>query len=138
MSLAVIGRNVRWGIGQGVAFAAIASVAVTLFEIPRWEIYRPHIWLVVGSYFAAGISVGAVVGLLRQLTRWLIGAILVGIIAAVPFAVVLGMFSDNMTFSPHVDLRLVVELSLICGPMAGFIRWNQTWGRSAKTARHQP
>lgn len=123
-----ITSDVRWGITQGAWFSAIASVSVSLFEIPQWQVYRQHVWLVVATYFAAGIGAGAVVGLLRPLTRHLIGAMVVGVVAAIPFAVALNVAGTSPNWGP-IDWRFIRFIALVCGPIGGFIRWKQTWGR---------
>ena len=132
VSLSKIGRNVRWGVAQGASFSAIACVVVTLFEIPQWHMYREHVWVVVATYLGAGIGVGAVVGLLRPFTRHLIGAMVVGIVAAIPFAVALNLAASLPRVGP-IDWKAVRFLALVCGPLGGFIRWKQTWGRSASS-----
>lgn len=131
MKLADLGRNVRWGLTQGVVFAVIACVTVTLFEIPRWQMYREQAWLVMGIYFASAIGAGAIVGVLRPLTRHLIGAMLVGIVAAIPFGLV-GSTISGSTSLKHIDWTFIAIIALPCGPLAGAIRWSQTWGRSRK------
>lgn len=100
VSLLDVGRNVRWGVVQGASFAAIASLVVSLFEIPQWHIYGPHLWVVVGTYFSAGVGAGAVVGVLRPLTRYLIGALAIGIIAAVPVAIVVSLAASSPKWGP--------------------------------------
>jgi hypothetical protein len=133
MNLSDLGRNIRWGVVQGAWFSGIASVVVTLFELPKWSVYKQHVWVVVGCYFAAGLGAGAIVGLLRPLTRRLIGALLTGVLAAIPFATVLSVLYGSTNLR-HVDLRFVAFIALICGSLGGFVRWNQTWGRSGTSA----
>lgn len=116
MSLGEFSVNVRWGIGQGAAFAAIASVVVTLSQVSQWHVYAAHIWLVLATYFFAGIGAGAVVGALRPFTRHLIGAMLVGIVAAVPFAIALGAVAGSTALG-NIDWKSVRFLAVICGPL---------------------
>lgn len=130
VNLLDVGRNLRWGIAQGASFAAIASITVSVFEIPQWHIYGPHLWVVVGTYFAAGVGAGAVVGVLRPLTRHLIGALVIGIIAAVPVAIAVSLAASSPKWGP-IEWGFVRFFAVFCGPLGGFIRWKQTWGRSA-------
>ena len=103
-SFSKLARNVRWGIAQGASFEAIASIVVTLFEIPQWRIYQEHVWVVVATYFAAGIGAGAVVGLLRQFTRHPIGALIIGIVAGIPVAIALNMADNSPQWGPIVGV----------------------------------
>lgn len=132
----MVGRNIRWGLTQGASFSAIACVVVTLFEVPQWHTYRAHVWVVVAFYFGSGIGAGAVIGLLRPFTRHLIGAMVVGIVAAIPFAVALNLAASSPRVGA-IDWKAVRFLALVCGPLGGFIRWKQTWGRSASDDAHR-
>lgn len=134
VNLVGIGRNVRWGVVQGASFAAIASVVVSVFQIPQWHIYGQHLWVVVGTYFAAGIGAGAVVGLLRPLARHLIGALVIGIVAAVPVGIAVSLAASSPKWGP-IEWRFVRFFALFCGPLGGFIRWKQTWGRGDSERR---
>jgi RsiW-degrading membrane proteinase PrsW (M82 family) len=85
-------RNVLWGVKAGLFFASFYSLFVLLLYAFRGE--EPSeskgvsLLAVVVTYFIGGVLGGAIVGLLRPFTRERWGAIVVGMIAALP--VVLG------------------------------------------------
>ncbi len=132
-----VSQNVRWGLANGALFAAVVSALVILLTLTRGELTASHVWLVVAAYFASGMSAGLVVGLLREWTRRRVGAVLVGVVAAVPVGVALQLTYDTTTRQSFSWLMLV-EFAIIAGPLGGFIRWNQTWGREGDGPGQQP
>lgn len=62
-------------------------LASTLFALHGGDRYRAvglTLPVIIAVYFAGGITGGCLVGLLRPLTRWRIGAAAVGVIAMIP------------------------------------------------------
>jgi len=110
---------------------------VILLTLTRGELTASHVWLVVAAYLASGMSAGLVVGLLREWTRRRVGAVLVGVVAAVPVGVALQLTYDTTTRQSFSWLMLA-EFAIIAGPLGGFIRWNQTWGRESDGPDQKP
>jgi hypothetical protein len=132
-----LSQDIRWGVANGVLFAAVLSGLVALVEIPRGAFTASRLWLVIAAYFASGITAGFVVGLVRPWTRRRVVALLVGIAAAVPVGIALQLAYDMDTRKAFSWLVLV-EFALIAGSLGGWIRWSQTWGRATDVRNHIP
>lgn len=93
-------RNIAWGAKGGLALAAAYSAVVTcLFIIggpSRFERLGITLGTAVACYFVSGILGGAIVGLLRPLTKRKPGAIAACIAGAVPLAVALAVTVEGM------------------------------------------
>jgi len=55
----------------------------------------------------------------------------------VPVGVALQLTYDTTTRQSFSWLMLV-EFAIIAGPLGGFIRWNQTWGRASDGPGQKP
>lgn len=123
-----VARNLRWGIGYGLLFASFYSLFVLMLYTFRGdepfranEISAP---VAVVAYFFGGVAGGAIVGLLRPLTKWRIGAMFVGVAAAVPLFLGLGLamygpvsnWGENETFG-------LVATAVILGSLGGYDTW---------------
>lgn len=124
-----LSKNVRWGVANGALFAAVFSCLVALVRAPTGELTGSRLLLVISTYFASGISAGLVVGILRPWTRRRAGAILVGIVAAVPVGIAVQLAYD-VTSQKHFRWPILALFTVIAGPLGGWIRWSQTWGRA--------
>ena len=127
-----LSKNIRWGVTNGALFAAVFSVLAMFIAGSRGEIAGSQLWLVIAAYFASGISAGLVVGLVRPWTRRRLGAILVGIVAAVPAGLALQLAYDLDTRNAF-RWSVALVFALIAGMLGGLIRWSQTWGRANDT-----
>lgn len=128
-------KNLRWGIVSGLIFAALFSIWVAVLALlrgsTRFEEYGVSLWRILESYFAGGICAGAVVGLARPLTKYRIGAAFVGILAAGPVALAIAIASDGMPRQWADGTWVAVwVIVLFLGPIVGYARWRQTYGRS--------
>ena len=132
-----LSRDIRWGVANGALFAAVLSGLVAIVRAPSGELTGSRLWLVIATYFASGISAGLVVGILRPWTRRRIGAVLVGIVAAVPVGIAIGLAYD-MTSQQHFSWLVLLLFTVIAGPLGGWIRWSQTWGRASDGADQGP
>lgn len=130
-----LSQNIRWGVANGARFAAVLSGLVALVELPRGALTAARLFVVIAAYFASGITAGVVVGVMRQWTRRKVGALLVGIVAAVPVGIALQLAYDVDAHQAFSWLVLV-EFALIAGPLGGLIRWNQPWGRANDALDH--
>ena len=128
-AIRTLSQNVRWGVAYGLLFAAVLSGLVIPVGFARGALTASRMWLVIASYFASGISAGLVVGLVRPWTRRKVGALFVGIVAAVPVGIALQLAYDTAAQRSFSWLMLV-EFAIIAGPLGGWIRWSQTWGRA--------
>jgi hypothetical protein len=75
-------KNLRWGLGAGLFFACFFSAWVAVVYLFRgsapFEARSVTLLSTVARYFGGGLLAGAIVGLLRSLTRWRLGAMAVG------------------------------------------------------------
>ena len=130
-----IRQNVRWGWGWGVwmgtCYAVIGAV-ITLVRGPtafRQFGLSPVFAIVL--YLAEGLFAGLVVGLLRPLTRWAVGASLVGILAIAPFAfIAYAVLPGNSS-----RLLLPIVYSIMLGGGGGFAFWMSA--RPAEVREHE-
>jgi len=79
-------RNVIWGVGYGLAFAALfmawAVIARIIGGADTFGQQGTTLLTVLALYLFGGVAAGGIVGLLCPIARWRIGSVLVGIIAA--------------------------------------------------------
>ena len=78
-------RDVRFSIACGIALATLYSLWVTTVvgATRTASEYQLGLGVIIGTYYAAGIIGGGVVGLMLPMTGRLPGRILVGVVAAV-------------------------------------------------------
>jgi len=132
--------NLRWGVAQGAIFAGLFSFGLLLLALGRgsfrWSSYGLSFGEIVLVYFVGCMLAGAVVGLLRPFTRWRLGAMLVGVVAAVPATATLGiaMSGNPLAWKPD-DRFAFYGIIVTMGPLCGLIRWSQTWGRERQQKR---
>lgn len=118
-----IPRNVVWGIRGGVAFAGIYSLWVVGLYLFRgsapFENQGTTLLEVLAAYWFGGAVAGGLVGLLRPLVRWRLGAALVGIVAGIPVG--LGIVYAIMGISPWTGEHTFVLawISVVAGSIAG-------------------
>ena len=118
-----IREDLLWGVSKGIAYGAAAALILSITRVARGPGafsnagvgYGPLFWLCLLVAFAGG----AIVGLLRPLTRIWWGQALVGIVVV---ALVFGGFTA--LDSPHVlrwrahEWRGVLVAAVIGGPAA--------------------
>ena len=85
-----IASDVRWGLGWGIAMAAIFTIYVALLFVV-FSLKRNHnlfadsaLPLIAMAYFAGGIGGGLIAGLLRPATRWPLARMAIGVLVAFP------------------------------------------------------
>lgn len=82
-------RDLRWGTTGGLSIAVVYCVWVLIIYMLRgsdpFEQAGVSLPMVLITYLGVGLVSGMVVGLLRPLTRWTVGAYAVGLAAGVPF-----------------------------------------------------
>ncbi len=91
--------NLGWGIGMAVTLATVLSLWVLLLSLLRgstqFDRYGMTAWEIIGAYFIAAGLVGALIGLLRPITRWRVGAIVLGILGGAISYSVIGVAMDG-------------------------------------------
>jgi MFS family permease len=123
-------RDVRWGIGWGLAFAVgfslIALVSFAFGDPRQFAEMGLAPATTLGAYAFGGVVGGTLVGLLRPLTRWRAGAGLVGIVACLPLS--LG-FLVAMHGTPSQWTRTQVTAglltALLLGTACGTLWWEE-------------
>jgi hypothetical protein len=138
-------RNLRTGMGYGVAYAAVYSAFVLVLALVVGERLfagsGTSLVRVVFGYVAAGVGGGLVVGLLLPLGGTKLGAALVGFVAAIPVFFAFGMGGEPQ---PPLEVLLLdaLPLAAIMGAPAGLIIRSQFGGgtgglrRGGRTGRH--
>jgi hypothetical protein len=123
--------NVWWGTSGGLIGAALYSIIVlVVYAIQGPDaLARDHVTLgsVLALYWAGGIIVGAIVGVLRPLTKVRLGAIAVGFIAALPVMAGASFLVDGVRGLLDPGSRFVsVFCSLVLGGYGGNMLWRRT------------
>ena len=126
----------KWGtlsarVVEGGKDGLLFGLAYSVYALLLFLVRGPHFFAAQGVglvellavYLAGGAIVGAICGALKPLTGSLAGRILVGVIAAVPFA-----FLVALSALPAEDLqRNLVRVALACavlwGVMGGAMFW---------------
>lgn len=82
--------DIRWGIRVGLSFAALFSAWVLVLYTTQgpgaFERLGVTVWGAVLTYLTGGVVAGAIVGALRPLAKTRVGAMAVGVLAALPVA----------------------------------------------------
>ena len=86
--------NVVWGAAWGLFLAACFTVIAAVPALIRAFTGPAHVWqkglsffAIIGVYLFGGIIGGALVGLLRPVSRWWVGRRLIGVVVAVPVGI---------------------------------------------------
>ena len=111
-----------WGVKVGWAFAGVLSAWVLFLSLLqgslRFEKLGVSTGTIIVTYFAAGTVAGALVGLLRPLTRSRIGAAGVGALAGIIVYTAISLAMDGWT---NIDL----VFGLVCGiPVGGALGYH--------------
>jgi hypothetical protein len=128
-SLSVAVDNVRWGVRGGLFFGlAYSAIALVLYALRGRESFEANgvtLGSLVAAYVLGALAAGIVVGLLRPLLRWQLGAMAVGVAAAVPACVGIGLarFGAFSGWS-GADMGTVVVMGVMFGMLFGNQYWN--------------
>lgn len=119
--------NTLWGILWGIAVAGLYSLyvgAIYLLQGPApFESHGTSILSIVAAYFGGGVVSGAIVGLLRPLSRWQLGAGMLGMIAAVPVFLAFDIAQHGFAALQQVDVFAMTGFALALGGGAGWGVW---------------
>jgi O-antigen/teichoic acid export membrane protein len=121
-------RDLLWGLKWGFWFAlffSFVAVAMTLFtggEIIERQ--RISLTASIAIYVFGGFSGGIVLGLLRPLTKYRIGAALVGIVVMTPASILLGLtlFGPPHDWSRDMTVTVIL-LPMVLGGPGGYLYW---------------
>lgn len=120
-------RNLLWGVRWGLAFGSVYAVwAGVLFVFRGAAPFQSHevtVWEAVAVYLVGGVAAGGLMGLLRPLVRWWIGAMLVGMIASVPILLGIAGTATNIAAGETLDWIGVGILAFFLGGGGGIILW---------------
>jgi hypothetical protein len=123
--------NVAWGVGWGLfgaTFFMLIAVAVVYGVKGGFENAPEGITplKLFGLYPLGGMAAGAIVGLFRPHLKTRKGAMLVGMVAALPFAFAVNLLTRGPVAEwGALGLFATVGASALLGGMAGHILWNQ-------------
>lgn len=126
-----ISRDLRWGAGWGlfggVVWGVFAAVVIILRDgIPESAPERVTPLTLLTLYPLGGIGAGLVVGLLRPFARERSGAMLVGMVAALPFAAgFMYLKSGSISGWGGAEWFAVIAGSMLLGAMGGYKLWDQ-------------
>jgi hypothetical protein len=126
-SWAAVRERTIEGAKEGMAFGVGYCVYALLLLVVRGpELFASAgsgVVMVLALYLAGGAIAGTICGGLEPLTGSLVGRILVGIIAALPFAFLLGL-----TVLPAEDIRPnLVPVALGCAVLWGVMGGTMFW-----------
>ena len=125
--------NLVWGVGFGLAFAAVYSLYVVVLYLAEGS--RPfdelHTTLVtvIATYVIGGLASGTVVGAMRPFLHIRFVAILVGITAAVVVFFGAAVASDGMPWHWRITVwESIAGCSLLLGSFGGYWLWSHPLG----------
>lgn len=116
-------KCVEVGFGMGAVFSAwVALLALIQFSttITTRNGTEVNVFAVMATYLLGGTAAGAVVGVLLPLTRWVVGAVVVGILAAVPVFFGVAVAGSGWPLTSE-DMLVVVIVSVAFGGTAGVV-----------------
>jgi hypothetical protein len=122
-------QDVRWGLKWGIAFGICLALYTLIVYLAAGDQPFHRVGAspltVLGVYILGSLAAGAIVGLLRPLTKERDGAMLVGVLAAMPasFVINLTMFGPPNAWSAGDWFQFVV-LGAMFGAVLGFL-WHR-------------
>jgi MFS family permease len=123
-----VGGNIIWGVGMGLAIAALFSLLVTVLFLARphrlMEEHAVSLGALILTYFIGGLGGGFIVGLMRPLSRWRAGSVATGIVSA---TFVYGAIGAAM-YGPITRWREEHWIvAIVPGLVGGSVIGNWTW-----------
>lgn len=119
--------DLRWGAVWGLLIALCLTVILAVLAAiqgPRlFESYGTSFLTVALLYLGGGLVGGLVVGLLRPLTRWRLGGVAMGILAALPVGLGVRLMQSGLEPWEAKDTFTLTIFSLALGGTAGWTYW---------------
>ena len=128
-------RNLSWGVGLGLAFAAAYSLYVAVLYLAEgsqpFDRLHTSLQKVIAIYVIGGVASGAVVGMMRPYLRLRLVAIIVGILAALVVFLGIAVASQGMPWRwTKAAWGSLVLCSLLLGSFGGNWFWKHPIGSS--------
>ncbi len=128
--LSKFARNVGLGVAGGTFFACCFSAYVLVLYFAAGSpapqgAQQGSLGSVVAGYFASGISIGLLVGILLPLTKWWWGAMIVGAVAGIPLYVAMEFADSGQVIGLDSILTAqVLGFAVTFGSLAGLVLWH--------------
>jgi hypothetical protein len=122
-----LASDIRWGVVWGSILAlALTLVLLVLFAVhgsKLFDSYGTSFTTVALLYLCGGVAGGVIVGLLRPLSRWRIGAVVMGVFAAVPIGIGIRLMRSGLEPWGATDSIGLGIFALALGGTVGWIYW---------------
>lgn len=105
------------------AFLSVLAIVVFVIEGPSPENVGVRIWDLIALYGSGGLIAGGIAGLLAPATRHWAGAMLIGVIAAIPVAALSLITLNGMAQWTRTDTEVMLAWSVIMGSLVGLVVW---------------
>ena len=125
--------NLAWGVGLGLAFAAVYSLYVAVLYLAEgsqpFDRLHTSLLKVIAIYAIGGVTAGTVVGVMRPYVRIRLVAILVGIMAAIVVFFGIAVASQGMPWRwTRAAWLSLAACSLLLGSFGGNWFWKHPLG----------
>jgi hypothetical protein len=118
--------NLRWAFAWTFIFATGYSILVLIHSAIRgstyWPAYHLSTWEIIGLYYAAAVVNGLLLGLLRPLLKWRIGAFVLGTMAG---SVIYGAFGLAMVGWNQPVAWIALILGVVIGGILGIVWYDE-------------
>jgi riboflavin transporter FmnP len=125
-----VAKDIKWGLVWGLwlaaAFGLLGSFLFLLQGTVLGQPSRFSFPLVILGYFAMGLTGGVLAGLMRPLTRWRLGATLMGaLIGIVVYAIatIIAVGEENFRSTPGLISTFVLGTGI--GGFLGYSMWTK-------------
>lgn len=119
------GLNVLWGVYWSLCVAVIFILYSVLLLLVRgnaaFEANDVTFLGTVAVYLFGGVCTGLILGTLRPLGRFWLGAAILGYLCAIPVYVAVRVAVNGFENWSREDLRMLIELPLYLGPFSGLL-----------------
>jgi O-antigen/teichoic acid export membrane protein len=122
--LADVRWAIRWTMPVAIVFSAYAVAQRLIAGAGSFDQYHMTVGSLVAVYLCGGAVTGAIVGFLRPLVRYPVGAFFVGFVAAFPVMLVLWMFVRDRRPWDDFDALVLVTTCLCFGALPA-LYWSQ-------------
>jgi hypothetical protein len=122
--------NIRWGLWYGIFMAVLLSALAALILLTRgtgpFSKNVVSLGTAIAIYAIGGVLGGAILGLLRPLTRYFIGVLLISIPVSLPiFAGSLLAFKGSPWSWDRITWITIAMLTFVIAPFFGIVIWFQ-------------